>query len=33
MNYAATIAFALGIVIMAVSFIVQISQQRRERKS
>ncbi|WP_437773602.1 carbohydrate ABC transporter permease [Arthrobacter sp. KNU40] len=32
-NYAATIAFALGIVIMIISFIVQISQQRRERNS
>jgi multiple sugar transport system permease protein len=32
-NYAATIAFALGIVIMIVSLIVQVTQQRRERRS
>ncbi|MFP7761755.1 carbohydrate ABC transporter permease [Marisediminicola sp. LYQ134] len=32
-NYAATIAFVLGIVIMTVSFIVQVSQQRREARS
>ncbi len=32
-NYAATIAFVLGIVIMIISFIVQISQQRRERSA
>jgi multiple sugar transport system permease protein len=32
-NYAAAIAFILGIVIMVVSYIVQLSTQRRERLS
>ncbi len=32
-NYAAAIAFLLGIVIMIVSFVVQLSSQRRERRS
>ncbi|AMM20582.1 sugar ABC transporter permease [Frondihabitans sp. PAMC 28766] len=31
-NYAATIAFALGFVIMIISFIVQIAQQRQQRR-
>ncbi len=31
-NYAATIAFALGIVIMIISFVVQIAQQRQQRQ-
>ena len=32
-NYAAALAFLLGIVIMIVSYIVQLSAQRRERRS
>jgi multiple sugar transport system permease protein len=32
-NYAASIAFLLGFVIMVVSYVVQLSTQRRERKS
>ena len=32
-NYAAVLAFLLGIVIMIVSYIVQLSSQRRERRS
>ena len=32
-NYAAAIAFILGIVIMIVSYVVQLSTQRRERLS
>lgn len=32
LNYAAAIAFVLGIVIMIVSYVVQLSAQRRERK-
>jgi multiple sugar transport system permease protein len=32
-NYAAALAFLLGIVIMIVSYIVQLSTQRRERRS
>lgn len=32
-NYAAAIAFLLGIVIMAISYIVQLSSQRKERRS
>ncbi|RKR74451.1 carbohydrate ABC transporter permease [Frondihabitans australicus] len=31
-NYAATIAFALGFVIMIISFVVQIAQQRSQRQ-
>jgi multiple sugar transport system permease protein len=30
-NYAAALAFLLGIVIMIVSYIVQLSTQRKER--
>jgi multiple sugar transport system permease protein len=32
-NYAAAIAFLLGFVIMIVSYVVQLSSQRRERRS
>ena len=32
-NYAAALAFLLGIVIMIVSYVVQLSNQRRERRS
>ena len=32
-NYAAAIAFLLGFVIMIVSYVVQLSTQRRERQS
>ena len=32
-NYAATIAFLLGFIIMIVSYVVQLSSQRRERRS
>ena len=32
-NYAAALAFLLGIVIMIVSYVVQLSSQRRERRS
>ena len=32
LNYAAAIAFLLGIVIAVVSYIVQLSEQRRERR-
>jgi multiple sugar transport system permease protein len=32
-NYAAALAFLLGIVIMIVSYIVQLSSQRKERRS
>mgnify|MGYP006160071107 CR=1 FL=1 len=32
-NYAATVAFLLGFVIMIVSYVVQLSSQRRERRS
>ena len=32
-NYSAALAFLLGIVIMAVSYIVQLSTQRKERRS
>jgi multiple sugar transport system permease protein len=32
-NYAAAIAFLLGFVIMIVSYVVQLSAQRRERQS
>ncbi|HEX8488521.1 MAG TPA: sugar ABC transporter permease [Propionibacteriaceae bacterium] len=32
-NYAAAIAFLLGIVIMAISYIVQLSSQRKERQA
>jgi multiple sugar transport system permease protein len=32
-NYAAALAFLLGIVIMIVSYTVQLSAQRRERRS
>lgn len=32
-NYAAAIAFLLGFVIMVVSYVVQLSAQRRERRS
>jgi multiple sugar transport system permease protein len=32
-NYAAALAFLLGIVIMIVSYIVQLSNQRKERRS
>jgi multiple sugar transport system permease protein len=32
-NYAAVLAFLLSIVIMIVSYIVQLSSQRRERRS
>jgi multiple sugar transport system permease protein len=32
-NYAAVLAFLLGIVIMIVSYIVQLTSQRRERRS
>jgi multiple sugar transport system permease protein len=30
-NYAAAVSFILGIVIMIVSYVVQLSTQRRER--
>ena len=32
-NYAAAIAFLLGFVIMIVSYVVQLSTQRRELRS
>ena len=32
-NYAAALAFLLGIVIMIVSYVVQLSTQRKERRS
>ena len=32
-NYAAALAFLLGIVIMIVSYVVQLSSQRKERRS
>ena len=32
-NYAAALAFLLGIVIVIVSYIVQLSAQRKERRS
>ena len=32
-NYAAALAFLLGIVIMIISYIVQLSTQRKERRS
>ena len=32
-NYAAALAFLLGIVIMIVSYLVQLSTQRKERRS
>jgi multiple sugar transport system permease protein len=32
LNYAAAIAFLLGIVIAAVSYVVQLSEERRERR-
>jgi len=32
-NYAAAIAFLLGIIIMIVSFVVQTSTNRKERQS
>ena len=32
-NYAAALAFLLGIVIMIISYVVQLSTQRKERRS
>ena len=32
-NYAAALAFLLGIVIMIISYVVQLSAQRKERRS
>jgi multiple sugar transport system permease protein len=32
-NYAAALAFLLGLVIMVVSYIVQLTAQRKERRS
>ena len=32
-NYAAALAFLLGIVIMVVSYVVQLSTQRKEKRS